>query len=185
MDYKALGLDDYPLIIKHPMDLSSVRKKLKTGKYSSVAEGIADLMLIWDNCRTYNQIGSVRFMQSIVNQAEILEAIMRKQCEIYNIPIDLPQKRIREETKTEPVQDLLSMDSKIEFAEKVKKVSHEVLAELVKIVENDCKHALEELDNERIQIKVDSLDKATFKKLLTLVTVVDELKPIKKHKKTS
>jgi hypothetical protein len=59
VDYKALGLDDYPLIIKHPMDLSTVKKKLKLGKYSSISEVTTDLMLIWDNCRTYNQIGSV------------------------------------------------------------------------------------------------------------------------------
>jgi Bromodomain len=59
VDYKAFGLDDYPLIIKHPMDLSTVKKKLKSSKYSSVSEVTADLMLIWDNCRTYNQIGSV------------------------------------------------------------------------------------------------------------------------------
>jgi Bromodomain extra-terminal - transcription regulation len=109
---------------------------------------------------------------------------MRKQCELHNIPLELPQKRQREEIKIEAVQEVLNMESKIEFAEKVKKVSHEVLAEIVKIVESDCKHALEELDSERIQIKVDSLDKVTFKKLLAVVTVVEETKPTKKHKKS-
>ena len=39
-------VDDYPMIIKHPMDLSTVRKKLKASKYSSLAEATADLMLI-------------------------------------------------------------------------------------------------------------------------------------------
>jgi len=29
VDYKALGLIDYPLIVKHPMDLSSIKKKLQ------------------------------------------------------------------------------------------------------------------------------------------------------------
>ena len=110
---------------------------------------------------------------------------MRKQCELHNVSLDLPQKRAREEVKQEPVVDELSMDSKIDFAEKVKKVSHEVLAEIVKIVESECKHALEELDNDRIQIKVDSLDKQTFEKLLGLVTVADEPKPSKKHKKSN
>lgn len=110
---------------------------------------------------------------------------MRKQCELHSIPLDLPQKRPREEIKQELASDVLSMDLKIEFAEKVKKVSHEILAEIVKIVENDCKHALEELDNDRIQIKVDSLDKPTFEKLLGLVTVHDEARPSKKHKKNN
>jgi hypothetical protein len=110
---------------------------------------------------------------------------MRKKCEEHSIPLDLPQKRQREETKAEVSQEVLSMDSKIDFAEKVKKVPHEVLAEIVKVVEADCKHALEELDSERIQIKVDCLDKATFEKLLSLVTVADESRPTKKHKKNA
>jgi hypothetical protein len=33
VDYKALGLNDYPLIIKNPMDLGTVAKKLKSGVY--------------------------------------------------------------------------------------------------------------------------------------------------------
>jgi hypothetical protein len=33
VDYKALGLEDYPLIIKNPMDLGTVGKKLKAGVY--------------------------------------------------------------------------------------------------------------------------------------------------------
>jgi hypothetical protein len=59
VDYKGLGLDDYPHIIKHPMDISTIKKKLKGSKYSCIAEAMADLLLIWDNCRTYNQVGSV------------------------------------------------------------------------------------------------------------------------------
>lgn len=60
VDYKGLGLDDYPVIIKHPMDISTVKRKLKTGKYSTLSEVVADLILIWENCRIYNQIDSVR-----------------------------------------------------------------------------------------------------------------------------
>ena len=62
VDYKSLGLDNYPLIIKRPMDLSTVRKKLKGNKYSNISEALSDLTLIWENCRTYNQIGSVKIM---------------------------------------------------------------------------------------------------------------------------
>lgn len=62
VDFKALGLDDYPLIIKHPMDLLTVKKKIKHDKYHSIQEVLADVTLVWDNCRTYNQIGSVIHM---------------------------------------------------------------------------------------------------------------------------
>jgi hypothetical protein len=59
VDYKTLGLDDYPLIVKKPMDISSVKKKLKQNKYNSVNDALQDLSLIWENCRAYNVVDSV------------------------------------------------------------------------------------------------------------------------------
>lgn len=59
VDYKNLGLFDYPLCIKNPMDMSTVKKKLKNNKYTSSQDFVADLNLVWDNCKIYNQNGSV------------------------------------------------------------------------------------------------------------------------------
>jgi len=59
VDFKNLGLIDYPQVVKKPMDLSTIRKKLKQDKYSTIEEVIEDLNLIWENCRAYNQLGSV------------------------------------------------------------------------------------------------------------------------------
>ena len=45
---------DYYKVIKKPMDLSVMTKKLKRGEYSSKSEFQADLNLIYANCRIYN-----------------------------------------------------------------------------------------------------------------------------------
>lgn len=45
---------NYGLIIKKPMDLNTVSKKMKSLSYNSKAEFVDDLMLIWNNCLTYN-----------------------------------------------------------------------------------------------------------------------------------
>lgn len=45
---------DYHVIIKRPMDLSLMHKKLKNHEYLSKGQFIHDLMLIYDNCMTYN-----------------------------------------------------------------------------------------------------------------------------------
>lgn len=45
---------NYALIIKKPMDLNTVMKKLKLLQYNSKSEFVDDLMLIWTNCLTYN-----------------------------------------------------------------------------------------------------------------------------------
>jgi hypothetical protein len=58
VDWKGLGLTDYPLIVKNPMDLGTVRKKLLNGKYKLAEEILDDLQLIWDNCKLYNAPGS-------------------------------------------------------------------------------------------------------------------------------
>jgi hypothetical protein len=59
VDYVTLGLHDYPLLIKKPMDLSTLKNNLKNGKYSTLQEFFADLQLIWDNCKNYNRDDSV------------------------------------------------------------------------------------------------------------------------------
>lgn len=45
---------DYYNIVKQPMDLGTMTKKLKTLTYKSKAEFVADLNLIWNNCLKYN-----------------------------------------------------------------------------------------------------------------------------------
>lgn len=45
---------NYFSVIKHPMDLNTVMKKLKGFQYNSKHEFVDDLMLIWSNCLTYN-----------------------------------------------------------------------------------------------------------------------------------
>lgn len=54
VDYKALGLDDYPLIISKMMDLSTVSRNLQNSSYLTKEECLDDLQLIWDNCKLYN-----------------------------------------------------------------------------------------------------------------------------------
>ena len=40
------------------MDLSTVRSKLLNGDYATLEEFIAQMQLIWDNCKLYNMAGS-------------------------------------------------------------------------------------------------------------------------------
>ncbi len=58
VDFKYLGLLDYPNIIANPMDLGTVRKNLRNNKYKMVEECLNDIQLIWDNCKKYNSEGS-------------------------------------------------------------------------------------------------------------------------------
>jgi len=55
VDWKGMGLDDYPTVIKEPMDLGTMMEKNSSGKYNQGdAVFWSDLELIWHNCELYN-----------------------------------------------------------------------------------------------------------------------------------
>ena len=81
VNYRELGLFDYPDIVKRPMCLTDVKvaaqstsihiarlatnrttcsslwqRNLVEGSYRTVAECAEDIRLIWDNCMLYNQV---------------------------------------------------------------------------------------------------------------------------------
>jgi hypothetical protein len=83
-----MGLTDYPSIIKHPMDLSTVLRRLKEERTTRVEEVLDDLQLIWDNCKTYNPDNS--WIHSV---AEKLERAFKKMLKNYfpdmNVPVPI------------------------------------------------------------------------------------------------
>ncbi|KZO99767.1 Bromodomain-containing protein [Calocera viscosa TUFC12733] len=58
VDHVALNIPDYPKIVKKPMDLSTMKKKLETKQYGDAQEFHADFKLMIKNCRLYNGAGS-------------------------------------------------------------------------------------------------------------------------------
>lgn len=59
VDYGRLKLPMYPILIKKPMDLSTVKRNVKQRLYARPEEALADIQLVWDNCKTFNVINSV------------------------------------------------------------------------------------------------------------------------------
>lgn len=50
---------DYLDIVRHPMDLSTVQRKLKANSYRGhPSQFVADVRLIWNNCKEYNESAS-------------------------------------------------------------------------------------------------------------------------------
>jgi hypothetical protein len=80
--YESLGLLDYPIIIKKPMDLGTVKSRLKCKYYNvSVTDGllqcISDIRQIWLNALIYNPPGSVVYTSA--HQLSLLfESLLEK-----------------------------------------------------------------------------------------------------------
>jgi E1A/CREB-binding protein len=69
VDPVELGLPDYFEVIKRPMDLGTIRKKLENGCYHSLEEFEGHVHLTFDNAMLYNPQGSV-----VYNMAEEMKA---------------------------------------------------------------------------------------------------------------
>ncbi|CAG5024387.1 unnamed protein product [Parnassius apollo] len=62
---------DYSTVVKHPMDLSTMSKKLDCGAYKNIDDVEADFQLMIENCLTYNNKDTVFYKAAIK---------MREQC---------------------------------------------------------------------------------------------------------
>ncbi|KAL1363747.1 hypothetical protein HN51_011940 [Arachis hypogaea] len=58
VDVVKLNIPDYFNVIKHPMDLGTVKNRITSGKYSSPMEFAADVRLTFSNAMTYNPPGN-------------------------------------------------------------------------------------------------------------------------------
>ncbi|XP_075013159.1 bromodomain testis-specific protein [Calonectris borealis] len=70
VDAAALNLPDYYSIIKKPMDLSTIKKRLEHNYYTKAAECIEDFKTMFLNCYIYNKPGD-----DIVFMAQDLEKV--------------------------------------------------------------------------------------------------------------
>ncbi|XP_004231798.1 transcription factor GTE8 [Solanum lycopersicum] len=59
VDIVKLNIPDYFTVIKHPMDLGTINKRLTSGAYSTPREFLADVRLMFSNALTYNPPGNI------------------------------------------------------------------------------------------------------------------------------
>ncbi|KAH7984512.1 hypothetical protein HPB52_022150 [Rhipicephalus sanguineus] len=81
-----LNLPDYHRIIRHPMDLGTIKKRLEHCYYSSAQECIEDFKTMFTNCYVYNKPG-----EDVVLMAQALEKLfLTKITEMPKEETDLP-----------------------------------------------------------------------------------------------
>jgi len=182
VDYVALNILDYPTIIKHPMDLGTAKKNLLNNKYPTFHEFLNDIDLIWKNCRTYNMQGS-----DIVKMANHLEKVFKKQMEKqfknysynnnnnsssnFNSGNKSNSKNNVNKDNNNNIGGIsdLTMTEKMNLTEKIRILSNEGLTQVVKLIMKECPNGIEDIDSEKLQIKVDLIDHKTYDMLLELI----------------
>ncbi|KAH7549750.1 hypothetical protein JRO89_XS13G0076500 [Xanthoceras sorbifolium] len=89
VDVVKLNIPDYFTVIKHPMDLGTVKSKLASSQYSSPLEFAADVRLTFSNAMTYNPPGNdVHFMaETLGKYFEVRWKAIEKK---LPVPTDVP-----------------------------------------------------------------------------------------------
>ncbi|XP_044018390.1 CREB-binding protein-like [Aphidius gifuensis] len=83
VDPQALGVPDYFDIIKNPIDLSTIKRKLDAGKYKAPLEYCHDVWLMFDNAWLYNKKTS-RVYKHCTRLSEVFTEIIQPVLESHN-----------------------------------------------------------------------------------------------------
>ena len=135
------------------MDLGTVKKNLLNGDYKIIQDFMSDINLIWQNCRTYNLPGS-----DIVKMAnhcdKKFKQLVDKNFKNYKSKGD--------STKAKNENSGLSLSDKTKLIESIREQDNEGLTQIVKIILKECPIGIEDIDSEKLQIKIDLLDYKTY-----------------------
>uniref|UniRef100_A0A7S2MY29 Bromo domain-containing protein n=1 Tax=Helicotheca tamesis TaxID=374047 RepID=A0A7S2MY29_9STRA len=152
VDWKLLGLFDYPQIIKKPMDLGQVKRKIESGKYGTIHDAAEDVRLIWKNCMQYNADGSDFY---------ILAKNMSRKFEDKFTKL-LKDQGSAGESKTKNATEP-TLEEKRSFARSLYKISKVELGIVITELDKKCPAALTKNSAEdEVEINVDHISPAVF-----------------------
>jgi len=165
VDWKGLGLFDYPQVIKKPMDLGLVKKNLNDGKYKTVHDAADDVRLIWKKCMQYNADGS-DFYNLAQNMSKKFEEKFAKMIKEQNLSgSSSPDGGGGAGNPVEP-----TLEEKRTFAKSLYKISKEELGKVITDLDNKCPSALVKNSAEdEVEINVDNISPAVFHEVMAYV----------------
>ncbi|KAI3806991.1 hypothetical protein L1987_22911 [Smallanthus sonchifolius] len=188
VDVVALKIPDYNTVIKHPMDLGTVKTKLNSGKYVDPWGFAADVRLTFTNAMAYNPRGNdVHLMAETLSKffevrwkpiekklsvvTDLLVPMRRNVLETATLMPPLKKRRTSSfgnETKQEHVKKTMSVAEK----QKLSSELEDSLAELPEIIIDFLKESSSNgnatVDDE-IEIDIDALSDETLFKLRKLL----------------
>ena len=174
--WEKLGLATYPEVVKHPMDLLTVLRKLERREYLTVEALRADVDLIWDNCILFN--GDTSWMKRYVDAMRSVSA--RKFAEAAARPLGLVRKpsAVRVGGARPPIGGVgnvpignggahfITPQMRLQLLESSVRLRDEERVQLGVLAKDLCPAAVESVaEGRETKIDVDALDPKTFMRL--------------------
>lgn len=160
VDWKTLGLFDYPQLIKKPMDLGQIKSRLEKDEYNTLHDAAEDVRLVWQNCKQYNADGSdfYKLAESLSKRFEDKYAKLVKE-----LNLQTPQNG---KAAAEP-----TLDEKRAFAKSLYKISKEELGKVIVDLDKGCPNAITKNSAEdQVEINVDNITPESFQSVMAYVT---------------
>jgi hypothetical protein len=168
VDWKGMGLFDYPTLIKKPMDLGTVKRNINGRKYKSIPEAAEDIRLVWTNCMTYNQDGSDFFLLA----KNLSKKFEEKYTKLAN-DLQLDEKPEAGGSSSGGLANnngVVTLDEKRSFAKSLYTLTKEDLGKLIVEVDNKCPAALtKNMGEDEAELNVDKIPSALFAELKNFV----------------
>ncbi|KAL2641951.1 hypothetical protein R1flu_009538 [Riccia fluitans] len=92
VDAVKLGLHDYHKVIKKPMDLGTIKKKLDSAQYQVPAEFADDVRLTFSNAMTYNPVG-----HDVYVMAQVLRSLFEERWKNIEDKVDEDRLKVKAE----------------------------------------------------------------------------------------
>ena len=148
LDWRGMGLNDYPKVIEKPMDLGTVKQNIKS--YRTIHSCADDIRLIWNNCKKYNQDGSDFYNLADGFSKRFEERFSKVKAE--NPALD------EEELTHAP-----DLEEKTRFSHNIYRIKQEELGVLVEKLDAKCPDAIDKsTSDDEIEINIDQIDPRTF-----------------------
>ncbi|WJX33182.1 hypothetical protein P8452_21418 [Trifolium repens] len=192
VDIVKLNIPDYFTVIKHPMDLGTVKSKLTSGKYSSPIAFAADVRLTFSNAMTYNPPGNdvhgiaATLMKAFETKWKSIEKKIpniehrvpsepsKPICVETEIPDPIPPTKKKKitpnntNTKPEPDKRIMSDMEKQKLSQELEDMLGELPENILDFLKEQSHNAGQTNDDE-IEIDIDVLSDDTLFKLRKLL----------------
>ncbi|XP_068345794.1 transcription factor GTE8-like [Pyrus communis] len=193
VDVVKLNIPDYFTVIKHPMDLGTIKSKIASGSYSSPLEFAADVRMTFTNAMTYNppQNKVYAMADTLSKFFEVRWKTIEKKlpkadsqppptksgpCEGMETPKPLPPSKkrtitsVHNEVKSEPPKRVMTTEEKLNLSRELESLLGEMPLHIIDFLKEHSSNGKDSGEDE-IEIDIDVLSDDT---LFTLRRLLNE-----------
>jgi len=160
---------DYPAIIKTPMDLGTILKKVQKKKYSTLYQCGEDVRLVWTNCMLYNQDGS-DFYKLAENLKRHFDQKYNKLLQDIGAAAAAQAKAKADSTaaaESAAASSKVSLQEKRNMAKQLYQITKEDLGKFLIEVEGKCPAAIKRNATEdELELNIDAISSAAMPALM-------------------